>query len=190
MTEIRKEIKTLKKKIISLVIIAFLVAMIFPIAMIFPGVKVGMAANTGQVNCTVTAKLVSIEVLDGTISYGTVALSGEANSTTGSQTQIANNIGTVNVDFDIRTSNAVGGTVNWLVATVPAANAFNHRASINAGAAWNIVMNVEATYVTLKDPVANNTSQNFELQINMPTQTTDYTSHTITVTVLGTESSS
>ena len=95
MSKIRKEIKIIKKEIISVLIVTFMFAMIFGV------VKIGMAANEANVSCTVTGELIALTVTDGTIAYGTIAMSGDKNTIDTGNTQVVNNTGTVTEDFFI-----------------------------------------------------------------------------------------
>ena len=164
--------------------------MIFPLAMIFPGFKIGMAADNDTVLCNVSAVLISMEVLDGEIAYGVVALSAKENTTASgtSNTQMANNLGTVEEDFTIKSSNAGDATVDWVLNTTAGVNIYNHFASIDDGTTIAIDMEAADVYVALVSDVAVSVNQTFDLQIGMPTETTDYDVHNITVTVMAADS--
>lgn len=177
MSQIRKEIKTLNKKIISVLIITFMFAMIFGV------VKIGMAVENA-INCTVTAESISLSVSPGAVSYGVVALSGDKNTTEiGGNTQVVNNDGTVAENFQIKSGNALG-TAEWVLNAAKGSNQFLHKAAKDSSNTFDILMNVADTLYTLKDNVANDTSFNVDLWIGMPTGTSDPLEHTISVTIV------
>lgn len=146
------------------------------------------AADTGTVTCTVSGQLVSVSVSDGSVSYGTLALSGTKNTAlyndltnqSGMQTadtQTASNNGSVAEDFNIKSSDAVG-TQSWTLGS-PDVNSFRHEFLPNGGS-WTTLTTV---YQTLASNVAVSGTKTFDLRITMPSSTSDYSSHTITVTV-------
>lgn len=145
--------------------------------------------DTVELRIDYTPASISITVTDGNVAYGTVAV-GATEDTTASgvnDTQTATNMGNVAEKFQIKSSNATGGTTNWTLESSQGDNTFTHKASTDGGSTWNIAMNTPDVYVVLKDNVAVNETQTFDLQIGMPTSITDYGEpHTITVTVLAT----
>ena len=188
----------MKKRLLALVAVLALVGVLVP-AIVF-------AADEGTVECTVTAVLVSVSVSDGDVAYGTLALSGTRNTAeyhasnnpygcVSPQTQTITNTGTVAEDFNIKTSNALGGT-NWTVASsIGNLDEFTHAYNISATqytgsvpitftnwSAADTYVNDVATSVPVADPV-----RYLELKIGMPASATDYTEHTITVTVQATQ---
>lgn len=135
-----------------------------------------------------TPPIISITVADGTVAYGRVAV-GATEDTTASgvnDTQTATNNGNVAEEFQIKSSNAIGGT-DWTLGAAQDDNTFTHKASIDDGSTWDIAMTAADVYVVLKGNVAVDGTQTFDLQIGMPTTITDYGEHTITVTVLAME---
>jgi hypothetical protein len=141
------------------------------------------AANT--VTCTVTGELVSVAVTDGSVAYGTLALGASADTLAGDH-QTATNNGTINEDFDIKSSNAIGA-VSWTLADTAGSNQYFHDFSVDPGPprAWIHMANTDQE---LASDVAPAGSQVFDLRIGMPTSTSDYTQHTITVTITATAS--
>jgi C1A family cysteine protease len=130
----------------------------------------------------VSEGLVSVTVTPSSIAYGTVALGTSKNTTLGQQFTVTNN-GTVTANFLIKSSNAtrIGGT-NWtLVTGTPGLNEFKHEFSTNSGSNWTALM---TGYQSLATGIAPNSTQVFDLQITMPSSTTDYLEHTITITIL------
>jgi len=164
----------MKRRILALVVALALVALVVPAAV--------FAADTGTVTCTVTATLVSVTVTDGNIAYGALALGANITTIALTDTQTATNSGTVAENFTIKSSNAtrIGGT-NWTLAGTIGSNQYKHEFSINSGSSWTAMT---TSYQTLKTNVAASGNQTFDLQITMPSSTTDYLEHTITVTVM------
>jgi len=170
-----------KKRIVILGLCLSLVA-----AMI-PGVV--LAATEGTVTCTVSGSLVAITVTDGTVAYGVLALSGTQDTLAANldDQQTASNDGTVAVDLTIKSSNATreGGTAWTLSNTAIGANQYMHKFSINGGTTWTAMTTSDQA---LASDIAAAGSEAFDLQIHMPSSTTDYLQHAITVTVTASES--
>ncbi len=161
--------------------------------------------------CQVMGELISVGVEPGYVDYGVLAtgnitntaLRNPANNPNGMatpQTQQIRNTGTVNEDFKIRSSDAI--TVNpegtdWtLVETIPPGlTQFTHAYNVGTSAytvgpifftKWTTagVSETVAEDVAPGPPGSSWTIRYLELQLGMPTATTDYAPHTITVTVL------
>ena len=165
------------------------------------------AADEGTVECTVSGKLIALTVTDGSIAFGTVDLSTSKNSAvyndpnntngvTPAQTQTITNTGSVAEDFNMKTSNAIGGTDWTLHAATPAGDVFTYgylvsdtaydgTSGIGAFTKWTAT----GSYVAEAggDNVAASGVKYLELEIGMPTSTTDGDEKTITVTVQATE---
>ena len=146
------------------------------------------AADEGIVECTVSGKLISVSVTDGDVTYGVLELGASQNTTASgvNETQTANNNGTVAEDFNIKSSDAIGGT-QWTLGAAQGNNIFTHTASIDAGSTWDIAMTVAGSYTTLATNIVKDADRTFDLRIEMPTIITDYTAKTITVTVQAVE---
>jgi C1A family cysteine protease len=129
----------------------------------------------------VSEGLVSVTVTPSTIAYGTVALGTSKNTTLGQHLTVTNN-GTVTENFSIKSSNAtrVGGTT-WALGATAGNNTFTHAFSTTGGSNWTALM---TGYQLLASGMAPNATQVFDLQITMPTSTTDYWEHTIIITIL------
>lgn len=164
----------MKRRILALLVALALVALVVPAAV--------FAADTGMVSCTVSAVLVSVNVTDGSVAYGTLALNATKSTINLSDTQTATNSGTVAENFTIKSSNAtrIGGT-NWTLASTIGSNQYKHEFSTNSSFPGTAMT---TSYQTLKTNVAASGNQTFDLQITMPISTTDYLEHTITVTVM------
>lgn len=131
-----------------------------------------------------TAAVSIIITTDGTISYGQVSL-GESKSTIDlSDTQTAQNNGGITEDFNIKTSNATNGT-QWTVGSSPGTNIFVHEFSSNGGGAWTKFTAADS-YQTLKTGIAVSGTQDFDLRITAPSESSDYQEKSIIVTVQAT----
>ena len=188
-----------RRKILGVALVLSLVALLLP-ATIF-------ADDEGTVSCTVSGKLISLTVTDGSIVFGILDLSttknsafydltNNANGMTPAQTQTITNTGSVAEDFNMKTSHAIGGTQWTLHATTPAADVFTYgylvsdtaydgTAAIGAFTKWATA----DSYVAEAggDNVEASGTKKLELEIGMPTSTTDGVLKTITVTVQATE---
>jgi len=189
----------MKKRILALVAVLALIGVLLPAAV--------FAADEGTVSCTVTATLVALTVEDGSVAYGTLALGATENTAyydasdnpdgmVSPQTQIITNTGTVAEDFNVMTSNAIGGTAWTLHTTTPGANLFTHAYNIAAsgytgtgGISFTKWAAADAYVLDVATSVATSGVRYLELEIGMPTSATDHTQHTITVTVQAAQSS-
>lgn len=120
---------------------------------------------------------------DGTVAYGNVALNAEKDTTASglNDTQTARNNGTVAEDFNIKTSDATGGT-QWTVGAAAGSNIFMHNFSTNSGSSWTS-FDTTNSYKSLATNIASAGTKSFDLKIHAPTATTDYQQKTITVTI-------
>jgi len=134
------------------------------------------------------APVISVSVSDGLVEYGKLALDSEKDTTSSglNDTQTATNDGNGTENFNIKTSNATGGTA-WTVGTTADPDVYVHSFSTNGGSSWEVLDTVDV-YETLATGVAASGSQDFDLKIHLPTETTDYQEKTVTVTVQATES--
>jgi C1A family cysteine protease len=126
---------------------------------------------------------VSVTLTPATIAYGTVALgTSEDTVTLGQQLTVTNN-GGVTADFSIKSSDATrdGGTTWELVTTPPSSDEFKHQFSTTGSFPGTALTTSYQSLATGKAPGA---TQAFDLQITMPSLTTDYLEHTIIITVL------
>ena len=145
------------------------------------------AATTADVSATVTAELVSVSVLSGSVAYGILAVDTSEDTVNLGQTQVVTNNGNVNVDLEVKSSDATGGTPWNLVAAVGSLDEFTHESAPD-GSTWTSFNVDNATYTSLADGVVPTGTQNLDLRIKTPTSVTDSTEKTITVTVLATAS--
>ena len=188
-----------RRKILGVALVLSLVALLLP-ATIF-------ADDEGTVSCTVSGKLISLTVTEGSIVFGILDLSttknsalydltNNANGMTPAQTQTITNTGSAAQDFNMKTSNAIG-TADWtLHATTPGSELFTYgylvsdteydgTAGIGAFTKWATADSYVAD--AGGDDVAADGVKYLELEIGMPTLSVDYGEHTITVTVQATE---
>ena len=190
----------MKRIILVLVLALALMGLLLP-ATVFA------ADDTGTVSCTVSAALVSVTVTDGSVGYAQLALGATKNTAVydatnnpngmvTAQTQTITNTGTVNEDFNMKTSVA-DGTVDWsLDASTPGSNLFTHAYLVSdteysgSAAIGSFIKWATAdTYVA--DAGGSNVApaglKYLELEIGMPTGVDDAGDHTITVTVQAVE---
>lgn len=148
-----------------------------------------MSATTADVTATVTVEVIAVSVSPGSVAYGNLALSEVEDTTTSGLglVQTVTNDGNDNVDLGIKSSDAAG-TTPWNLAASQASDAFTHRFSTDNGTGWT-AFNVDNTsYSSLAASVASLGEQDFDLEIGMPTASSDLDEHTITVTVQATAS--
>lgn len=140
------------------------------------------AADTGNINASVSAKNSAISVSNGTVNYGAIAWSGTANTVTLAQTQVATNQGSAGT-FNVKSSQATGGT-GWTMAnSTGIIDQFVHQFSTTTGATYVQFDTNPNTYKTATTTVAYNSTQNIDLRIYVPSSTTDFGTKSITVTV-------
>lgn len=160
---------------------SFAIALIAAIAGLLIASVVGAAEAT--VDATVTPQLVAVSVSDGTVVYGILAANSSANTFTLGQQQTATNDGNVDVDLDIRSSDAVVAGTDWNLEATTSTDQYTHEFSIDDGVSWSFFA-ADNSVSDLADPVI--ASKTFDLRITTPTTSTDLGEHTITVTVLAT----
>lgn len=142
-------------------------------------------ADTAAVTATVTPQSVSVSVSDGSIAFGTVALSGTQDTITLVDTQTVTNTGNVMEDFNIKTSTATGGTTPWTVSTTtPGADSFVLSVSDDAGVGWEII---ESDYITMSMEIEAAGEEPYDFKIDMPTSSTDTDEKSITITIQAVE---
>ncbi len=143
-----------------------------------------LATNKGiEVPYRVEPNLITVSVTDGFVNYGVVELGTSKDTTTTGlgDFQTATN-GNEIANFNIKSSDAVGG-VAWTLAGTAAGNTFTHGFSLDDGGAWTLLT---TTYQTLATGVGAFGTKTFDLQIGMPTTSTDSVEKTIIVTVQAT----
>ena len=136
------------------------------------------------ITVTVTPKLVSISLSDTTVEYGAVSLGTSA--TSGSIT--ATNDGSVAEDFDIKAdvANCAGGSWSLVSgAGDPGQNEFKHSCALGPG--FDSFTAMTSAYGDFVNDVSASGTQDFKLQIKMPSSTTVYGQYTTSVEILATE---
>ena len=120
---------------------------------------------------------------DGTVAFGNVSLSAEENTLASGvdDTEIVKNNGSATENFNIKTSNATGGT-QWSVGASAGSDICVVSFSTNDGGAWEVLQTVDS-YETLATSVSVDGTVNLDLKIGIPTITTDYNQKSITITV-------
>ncbi|HZX50167.1 MAG TPA: hypothetical protein VFE94_03420 [Candidatus Paceibacterota bacterium] len=136
------------------------------------------AAQTGVVSATVTAQNISVAVQDASIAYGSLALSASYSTLAAeaNDLQFASNIGNLTEDFNIQGAD----TASWTLESAIGSEQYTHEFSTNRGTVW---VKLSTSYQQLVDAVAQNVSQQFDLQITVPSGTSDFTQQTAAVTV-------
>jgi hypothetical protein len=117
---------------------------------------------------------------EGTIEYGFVGKGENKSTIQADGTKTAANDGNTTAKFNIKTSNAIGGT-EWTIGSAAGANIFVHEFSTNAGGNWTKFADA-INYQTLAETVGVGNTVNFDLRVTVPTDS-DTEQKTITVTV-------
>lgn len=148
------------------------------------------AASTGTVAATITPQNISVSVTDGSVSYGTVDVSSSANTTSSgiNDSQTATNDGNVAEDFNIKSSNATGGT-GWTLAGTIGSDQFKHSFCTTGSGSpdpcdtsptWSAMT---TSYAALGSNITASGTKLFDLKLDTPSSVSDYTQKSITVTV-------
>ncbi|OGY94048.1 MAG: hypothetical protein A2406_00235 [Candidatus Komeilibacteria bacterium RIFOXYC1_FULL_37_11] len=164
------------RKILSLFTMSLLITFSFGV--------VTQAATEGTVTATVTAQNVAVTVSDGSITYGTLALSGTANTNAGglNDSQTATNTGNVSSDLDIKSQNGTGGTA-WTLAGSIGADQYRHDFCITDCDGTPTWVAMTTVYQTLASGVAGSGTQVFDTRISIPSSSTDYVQKSVDVFV-------
>jgi hypothetical protein len=144
------------------------------------------AASTGTVTATVTAQNISVSVSDGSVAYGTVALSSSSDTTSSgvNDSQTATNDGNITETFNIKDA---GTTAAWTIAGTVGADNYKHEfctTTCDSTPSWTALT---ANYQTLAASVSTSGTQVFDLKLNTPTSSSSYTQQSLTVTVQATQ---
>jgi len=143
-----------------------------------------MAAATSTVGATVTVQNISVTVTDGAVAYGALALNATSSTRSPVDLQSAVNNGNVTEQFNVKGMNATGSTQTWtLAATAGSAQYIHGFCTSGCTAPPTGYTALTTSYATLAASVAATATSTFDLYINTPTATTDYTVHTADVTV-------
>ena len=147
---------------------------------------------------TVTPQVVAVTVEDGVVDYGILDFSESSHTNTAAspagtalETQtIDRSISNVDIDITLSSSDATGDSGTWnLVSATPVADEFRHEYDINATATpvW-ADFPANHSYAATVTLTESDTSATLDLQFAMPLSSTDTSVHSVTVTVLATES--
>lgn len=131
-----------------------------------------------------TTAIISITLTTGgTVSYGYIAANTSKDTTASgvNATQTVQNSSTIAEDFNIKTSDAIGGT-QWTLGASSGSNTYVHEFSTNSGSNWTKFTTADA-YQSLATNIATNGTKNFDLRITTPTSSSDLTQKTITITI-------
>lgn len=142
------------------------------------------AATEGTVTATVTAQNVAVTVSDGSITYGTLAVSTTQDTTSGGldDSQTATNAGNVTSDLDIKGQDATGGT-GWTLAGSINTDTYVQEfctSDCDSSPSWTALT---TSYQTLGSSVAAAGTVVFDTKISMPSSVSDYVEKSVDVTV-------
>lgn len=139
------------------------------------------AATSATVTATVTVQNVAVSVSDGTVAYGTLGTSSSANTASGDldDSQTATNDGNVATDFNIRGQNSA----NWTLAASVGADQYKHDFCVTDCDGTPTWTALTTSNQSLASSVASSGTQVFDLRINTPSSSTNYTSQSVDVIV-------
>lgn len=153
--------------------------------------NVATAASSQAVTATVKLQDIEVTVTDGSINYGTLALSTSQDTlaTTShlNDLQTAQNTGNIAEDLSIKGQNATAATCTgtppaWrLSSTSTAADQYMHYFSTSTGSVWNTL---STSYTTLKANITTSSTQTFDLKLTTPTTSACYDTQSVDLTVL------
>ena len=143
------------------------------------------AATSAIVAATVTVETITVSVTSGTVAYGTLGLNTATTTIALGQTQTATNNGNVAEDLQIKGKNSTGVGAGWTLAAAAGNEIYMHDYSTSTGATWTHLTLAYNTLSTTTVPATIGT-QKFDLKINTPTATTNFTQQSVDVTVLAT----
>jgi hypothetical protein len=150
-----------------------------------------LAAETADVSATVTVQNISVTVTDGEVAYGTIATSGTKATTSSGvdDSQTVTNNGNVTEDFNI-TGFDVSTGCTWTLAATQGTDQYFHKfcnnGTCDSSPTWTALT---TSYQQLADDVVASGTQEFDLQIGVPSSTSCYDEATVTVTVQATTAS-
>lgn len=172
----------------NLRVLSVLVLIAIPVISVFA--TKALAASTGTVAATVTPQNISVSVTDGTVAYGTVDVSSSKDTTSGgvNDSQTATNDGNVAEDFNIKSTDATGGTT-WTLAGTVGADQYKHSFCTTGGGSpdpcdatptWTAMT---TSYQALGTNISSSGTKKFDLKLDTPSSVSDYVQKSITVTV-------
>ncbi len=150
-------------------------------------IGLAQAGTEATVAATVTVQNISVSVSDGTVVYGTLAVNATASTRSPVDLQTATNNGNIAEKFNIKGMDATGSTQTWtLAATAGSAQYIHGFCTSSCTTPPTSYTALTTSYATLAASVAASGTQTFDLYINTPTATTDFTVHTVDVMVQAT----
>ena len=144
------------------------------------------AADSDSVTATVTVQNISVAVTDGTVTYGTLAVSSTASTTSSGldDSQTATNNGNITEDFDIAGQDSVA----WTLESAIGANQYKHSfctVDCDTTPSWTALT---TSYQTLSTSVSSSGTTVFDLKLDTPSSSASYTEQSVDVTVLASAS--
>ncbi len=137
------------------------------------------AADTQTVNASVSIQQISVSVTDAGIDYGILAV-GSTMTTFALvpvDTQTATNDGNVSIDLSIQGQDSA----DWTLATTTGTDQYVHQISTDSGVGWT---NVESgTYTDFATGVGTSSTEEFGLNLHMPSGTTATETQSVDVSV-------
>lgn len=147
--------------------------------LVFSSLKAG-AAETATVTATVTAQNVSVTVSDNSVTYGTMSLGASKSTITLSDTQTATNAGNITSQLNIKGQNSAG----WTLAGTAGADQYVHKfCTSSCSTPPTNYSALTVNYQTLSASLAASGTQNFDLELTVPTSTSTYTQQSVDVIV-------
>ncbi len=139
-----------------------------------------LAADEGTVTATVSAQQVSINIEDGNVTYGSIALSGTEDTLALGETQHAGNNGNTAEKFNIMGTDSA----DWVLAdATPTGDQYMHRFATDGGTIWSPLATDGVGYQTLVASIAGGSTatQDFDLEVMMSDDTTISASQDVNV---------
>ena len=145
-----------------------------------------VAADSGQVNATVTAAVVAVTVTDGSVAYGVVDTTKDTTTSGVDDSQTITNTGTVNEDFEVKGQDSTGNI--WTLASAAGSATYAHKtciATCDTSPTW---VALTKSYVDLATAKAPSATVAMDLQVTVPTSNPGVTEATLPVDILATAS--
>jgi hypothetical protein len=144
-----------------------------------------LAATTANVTATVTVQDISVSVLDGSITYGNLAVN-TSRSTIASEAndmQTATNNGNIAEDFNIKGTDSA----NWTLAATTGSDQYVHKfcneTTNDCATPPTSYTALTTSYQTLSSNVSAAGTIDFHLQITTPNPSTIFTQQSVDITV-------
>lgn len=143
------------------------------------------ATTTGAVTVSVTAQSISVAVTDGAVAYGSLALSTTASTTSGdvNDSQTATNDGNQAETFNIKGQNASSTGTPWTLSGTIGSDQYKHEVCTSTCDATPTWRTLSTGYITLDTNKAQSGTSVFDLQVSMPSGSSDAYQHSADLTV-------